>query len=360
MISLSIASCTMIQNNKGTSSGLYNGSEEASTPLLNGDAFQQQMNYECLSIRSDSLPVQLVEEPKTTKLCGRLLLILVAFLYGTLNVTLRLVYALPNPPSASALSCTRGWLAALCFLPILQIQKHQHAVHTTDATARPLSIVGLELAGWNFGAQGLLALGLLSVESARASFFTQTSVVLTPVISKFAGHPVKWNAWVACLIALIGLFALSDTSQGLGHFGVGDILCLAGALSWSMYIFRLSLCQGYDEIQLQAVKTFLLAVLYSLWFAAASLQSHVPLWLGYTSTAAWLLLFYSALGPGTIADVIQQKGQTVVSAAEGNVILSMEPVFTALLGLLLLGENLSWQEMVGGSLIIVAAVVATQ
>jgi drug/metabolite transporter (DMT)-like permease len=348
----------MIQNND-THSNLY--VEEALTPLLDENAPQQQ-DYECLSIRSESLPVQLAEEPKTSKLCGRILLILVAFLYGTLNVTLRLVYALPNPPSASALSCTRGWLAALCFLPVLQFQKHHTVIQSTDSEPqrRPLLIVGLELAGWNFGAQGLLALGLLSVESARASFFTQTSVVMTPVISKLAGHSVKWNAWIACLIALLGLFVLSDTSQGIGHFGVGDVFCLAGALSWSMYIFRLSLCQGYDEIQLQAVKTFLLAVLYSLWFGAAAMQSNVPLWLGYTSIVAWLLLFYSALGPGTIADVIQQKGQTVVSAAEGNVILSMEPVFTALLGLALLGESLSWQEMVGGGLIIIAAVFATQ
>jgi drug/metabolite transporter (DMT)-like permease len=63
---------------------------------------------------------------------------------------------------------------------------------------------------------------------------------------------------------------------------------------------------------------------------------------------------------GSIADVLQQKGQAVISAAEGNVILSMEPVFTALLGLALLGEALSWQEMVGGGLILVASIVATQ
>jgi len=337
-----------------------NDTEQPSTPLLDSSYQQQQQNYECLSIRSESLPLmQVQEEAKTSKLCGRLLLVLVAFLYGTLNVTLRLVYALPDPPSASALSCTRGWLAALCFVPILQVHKHheQVVIHTTPP--RPLWKVGVELAVWNFGAQGLLALGLLSVESARASFFTQTSVVMTPVVSRIAGHPVHANAWIACVIALAGLFVLSD-NNGFGHFGVGDILCLAGALSWSLYIFRLSSCQAYDEIQLQAVKTFALAILYSIWFGAAAIQSNVPLWLGYASVTAWALLLYSAAFPGSIADIIQQKGQSVVSAAEGNVILSMEPVFTALLGLALLGEALSWQELVGGGLIITAAIVATQ
>ena len=47
---------------------------------------------------------------------GRSLLCLVALLYGTLNVSLRLVYQLPAPPTAAALSATRGILASLCFV----------------------------------------------------------------------------------------------------------------------------------------------------------------------------------------------------------------------------------------------------
>jgi drug/metabolite transporter (DMT)-like permease len=73
-----------------------------------------------------------------------------------------------------------------------------------------------------------------------------------------------------------------------------------------------------------------------------------------------MLLFYSALGPGTVADILQNKGQLTVSAAEGNVILSMEPVFTSLLGLFLLREVLSWHEVVGGGLIVTAAIAATR
>jgi hypothetical protein len=60
-----------------------------------------------------------------------------------------------------------------------------------DAVSLPLLLAGLELAVWNFGAQTLLNLGLLSTESTRASFLTQSSVVLTPIISMFAGQQVK-------------------------------------------------------------------------------------------------------------------------------------------------------------------------
>ena len=308
----------------------------------------------------------------TAKLVGCVLLLTTAFLYGTLNVSLRLVYALPDPPSASALSCTRGWLATLCFVPFLSYRpKPAHDDVTTETTSvsapeeqqhsrRPLWMVALELAVWNFGAQGLVNMGLLTVLSARAAFLTQLSVVITPVLSWTTGHAVHSAVWAACVIALAGLTFLSYTSDGLGHFGPGDLLCLGGALSWSTYIYRLSHCQGYDEIHLQAMKTFFLAILYTIWFIAAQISSDTGLWLGYANVMAWLLLFYSALGPGTIADVLQNKGQLKVSAAQGNVILSMEPVFTTVLGLLFLHEALSWQEVVGGALIMAAAVVATR
>jgi drug/metabolite transporter (DMT)-like permease len=111
---------------------------------------------------------------------------------------------------------------------------------------------------------------------------------------------------------------------------------------------------------MQALKTVLLACLYSTWFGISSLHSgDVSLWTGYTNVAAWLLLFYSALGPGTIADIVQQKGQSFVSAAEANVIIAMEPVFTSILGFIILGEAMTLQEFLGGGLLIVAAILAT-
>jgi drug/metabolite transporter (DMT)-like permease len=77
-------------------------------------------------------------------------------------------------------------------------------------------------------------------------------------------------------------------------------------------------------------------------------------------TTAGALLLYSALGPRTVADVLQQKGQKEVSASEANVILSLEPVFTAVCARLLMGETTSLVETIGGGLILLAALIATR
>uniref|UniRef100_A0A7S1U643 EamA domain-containing protein n=1 Tax=Phaeomonas parva TaxID=124430 RepID=A0A7S1U643_9STRA len=149
---------------------------------------------------------------------GRIFLIFVSFLFGTLNVALKALYAMPGAPQASALSFARGVLAAACFTPVLFTKAQQEA----DGAERPknygraMTMAALELAFWNFGAQGLLNVGLLYADAGRASFLTQTSVVITPLLSLAAGYSVNRSLWVGCGAALSGLVLLSSGGAGAG------------------------------------------------------------------------------------------------------------------------------------------------
>lgn len=296
-------------------------------------------------------------------------LLMAAFLYGTLNVSLRLVYALPHPPGPSALSATRGWMATICFIPFLR----NSSVNSSKAMIKgnsahwPLWKAALELAIWNFGAQGLLSVGLLSTTSARASFLTQTSVVMTPVISVLSGQKVNSSVWVGCSVAFAGLLLLSG-GIGIGSvvpavvMSSGDLLVLGGAICWSLYMFRMSrLGKAHDEVQLQASKTFLLALLDSSWLVVSTIRNKGTGRDDGGLMSLWVctLLFYSALGPTTVADVLHQKGQSKMSPSEASVILSTEPIFSAICAAVLMGEIPSIQEGLGGGLILIAAVMAS-
>ena len=101
------------------------------------------------------------------KLQGRATLLLVALLYGTLNVVLRGVYATEGPPVASVLSLVRQVLSVLTFIPLLAFSTNasdmkgndfDFAVETSSIDeevekVRPMWLAALELAFWNFGAQ---------------------------------------------------------------------------------------------------------------------------------------------------------------------------------------------------------------
>ncbi len=63
---------------------------------------------------------------------------------------------------------------------------------------------------------------------------------------------------------------------------------------------------------------------------------------------------YSAVGPGAVVDLLQQHGQRETLASESNVILCMEMVFAAVCTYALT------REIVGGALIVIAAILASR
>lgn len=449
---------------------------------------------------------------------GRLLLFVVAFLYGSLSVSLRMIYARPGPPAASILSATRGWMTVLCLLPVILAKSCWRSKSSSSSkSAAPredppvyskASFYGfaLELAIFNVGTQGLLNIGLLTTASARSAFFTQLSVVITPILaatigcccSKKAMLVVKPRVWMACFLALFGLYVLSSESgdndndvdidenalfdeplQGtdddafswnlasitlavssiLHQLSFGDWCCLGSAFCWSYYIYRLSdWGDRYDEAQTMFVKNIFMAILYTSWTVTSyfwttlhaadigmdtdsdafidsettesvsgdrslwegnateddsylwegnatlwegngtdivserivedtdygswigSIFSHLweecghlweewwgsensessfYLWEGWRDPIALSILFYTALSSGAVSDILQQKAQSRVPAAESNVILSLEPVFAAILGLGLLAEIPSLQECFGGAFIVAASILAS-
>ena len=151
-------------------------------------------------------------------------------------------------------------------------------------------------------------------------------------------------------------------------------MILLGAMSWSMYIFRTTkLAQYHSALSLQFTKTVLLAVMYGGWVlqdATSTLAATAgvtlngvlaSLWPGWKSPKVWMLLFYSAIGPGVLADILQQRGQRDLdSASQSNIILCLESVFAAICAFVILGEVVSMREVAGGSLIVTAAILASR
>jgi drug/metabolite transporter (DMT)-like permease len=361
---------------------------------------------------------------------GRIILFILAIVYGSLNVSMRLVFGRPDPPTASTASVIQGWFAVLCFLPLLKWQNYglllvytkdndnssnnnqNNNKQTKQKQKQQFWWFALELALYYFATQALINISLVATPGARASFLVQMSVVFTPIVSAVLfGNKINKQVWTACFVALVGLFVLSyssssssssytassadDTSKGDDNnynflislsLTWGDWCCLAAALLWSCYICRLSAWgDDFDETTLQFVKNLIMAVLYTLWMlvsffcqqyaylssassssstnddsgTSTSTSTSTSLWKGWRDPVGWLILFYTALGPCTIADICQQKAQASVPAAETNVILSLEPVFTTILGLLILGKSPSLQELGGGLLIMIASILAS-
>ena len=307
-----------------------------------------------------------------SKNAGRFLLGLVALSYGGLCVSLKMVFVRAGPPSVGTLGMIRGFMVLLCFVPQLLDSFKKNKSGEVKLNNEFWS-AALELATWNFLAQGCCNVALLFTEATRVSFLTQASIAFTPFIETFFGETVKKLVWAGCLVALVGVVTLgmdpgggqsvelvgSVIPKGLNAVNIGDLISLGGALTYSLYVFRIGAFTklGLDGSQLQAWKSFFLAFMYSAWgftdFALhrVGMTTTTP-FAGWKDPIIWLLIAFSAIVGGYLADVVQAKGQESVSASETQVILSGEPLFAALLGGVFLGEVLGPLGYLGGGLLL--------
>eukprot|EP00931_Biecheleriopsis_adriatica_P123799 TRINITY_DN98882_c0_g1_i1.p1 TRINITY_DN98882_c0_g1~~TRINITY_DN98882_c0_g1_i1.p1 ORF type:complete len:430 (-),score=91.45 TRINITY_DN98882_c0_g1_i1:38-1288(-) len=302
------------------------------------------------------------------------LLVLVAALYGSLGICIRVMYSLPGPPTPAALSLVRQVLTVVVFIPVMYSSGAGSV--TEGVFRRSFWACAAELAAWDLGAQGLMNVGLLFTSATRASFFAQLSLVVTPVLSLLNGQSVASATWFGCAVATFGTLLLgadgtahaepsvSADVPALGGFNLGDLLCCGAATAWSAYIYRISSFSRLKlpSVPLQAAKTALLAVFYAGWLVVdmALLRqcAFADLWPGWNSAIAWSVLLFSAIGPGALGDVWMQHASDKVCAATANVVLSTEPIFAAVFGSVFLGEHLGRLGLAGGACIFVAAVIA--
>ena len=310
------------------------------------------------------------------------MLALVALSYGGLCVSLKMVFLRPGPPSVGMLGMIRGLMVLCCFVPQLMesFEKNKRGHLKMD---REFWSSAVELATWNFLAQGCCNVALLFTDATRVSFLTQASLAFTPFVETYFGGKVKNWVWFGCAMALVGVvtlgmdpgwgegfeFATNALTAG-GGFGkgvnIGDVIALLGAFSYSLYVFRIDTFTklGLDGAQLQAWKSFFLAFMYSSWgladFALHKIgtTSAAP-FAGWSDPIIWLLIAFSAVVGGYLADIVQAKGQESVSASETQVILSGEPLFAAALGSLFLAERLGFPGYVGGLLLLSGGLICS-
>jgi drug/metabolite transporter (DMT)-like permease len=234
-------------------------------------------------------------------------------------------------------------IAALCFLPWLRIKPG-------------LMLAGAELGGWLLGGYGTQTLGLMYTTAGRSAFIASLCVLLVPLLLGFVGRQITLLAWVAAVLALVGIALLSY--QG-GQLNVGDLWSLGTAFCWAGHIIRLErFAQRYPTLPLTAAQVWSMTVL-ALGWAAFDQLTGAP---AAPSPAAipWGWLLYLGLFTTALPTCLQTFGQMRVSPPEAVILFTLEPVVAVILAFFLLGESLTSLQMIGAALIIVATYVSQQ
>ena len=278
---------------------------------------------------------------------SNMMLLMAAAIWGLGFVAQRLGMDHMGPYTFNGL---RFLLGAASLLPLLWwLKSRQPAGQSED---RRLLLTGGLLAGAVlFSAASLQQVGLLYTTAAKAGFITGLYIILVPVIGLALRHKTGTNTWVGALIAMAGLYYLSVTEDFT--IGYGDLLQVAGALFWAIHLLVLDhYSSRVAPIRLAGVQ-FLACGLLSL---AVAFTIEMPTISG--AVAGWQALLYAGLVSVGVGYTLQVVGQRGAHPAHAAIILSLETVFAAIGGVLLLGEILDERAIVGCALMLAGMLIS--
>ncbi|MBN2185031.1 MAG: DMT family transporter [Candidatus Krumholzibacteriota bacterium] len=197
----------------------------------------------------------------------------------------------------------------------------------------------------------LQQIGLVSTTAGKAGFITGLYVVLVPVMGIVIGQRTGKETWAGITLAAAGLYLLSFR----GDFSIarGDLLVLAGTFFWAAHVLLIgSVARGANSLLL-ALTQFLTCSVLS--FAAAALFETVEA--SGLAKAAIPILYGGLLSVG-IAYTLQVIAQKKIPSSHAAIILSLETVFAALGGWLVLGETIPVRGLIGCTLILAGIIVS--
>lgn len=187
--------------------------------------------------------------------------------------------------------------------------------------------------------------------SSRSGFVTATYMVMVAVMVMIAGkkpHPI---VLAAVVVALAGMYFLC-VPNGLGSVYVGDWLVLASAFGYAVHILIIDRYTNVDGVRLSRVQ---LLVAGTISLACAILFEHPQV---AAVMAAAIPILYAGICSDGIAYTLQIIAQKTTDATVASIIMSLESVFAALGGWLVLSESLSGIELFGCALVFVAVIMS--
>ena len=251
---------------------------------------------------------------------------------------------------AFTFNAVRFILGSLSLLPLI-LYINRRMPDKAVGTFRDALPAGLLTGCVLFFGASFQQLGMSTVPAGEAAFITDMYIVLVPLFGLLLHQRIRALTWVSIGIALAGLYFVSVT----GAFTVsrGVLYEIAGAVFWSGHILVVDrFSRRVDPLKFSMIQFMTCGVL-SLAAGLAWEKATV----GGLMRGAVPILYGGLLSVG-VAYTLQVIGQKYAKPSHSAVILSMESLFAALGGFLILRENLGLRGYVGCGLMIAGVLLS--
>jgi drug/metabolite transporter (DMT)-like permease len=274
------------------------------------------------------------------------LLLVAAFFWGTTFVAQRKGMDHLGPMTYNALRFLLGaaTLAPLILWPGLRL------AGTRTGTTRLLLWGGVLAGTALFAGASLQQMGLQYTTAGKAGFVTSLYVVLVPLMGLFLGHHSGPSLWLGVALTVAGLYLLSVNESFT--IARSDLLVLGSALFWAIHVQVIGyLAKRGDPLRL-ACAQFL--VCSALSFLAALGTEPIA---SEAIRAAAIPILYGGILSAGVAFTLQVICQRTSPPSHAAIIMSLETVFAALAGWLVLDEHMGWRGLAGCAMMLAGLMV---
>ena len=296
---------------------------------------------------------------KNKKMLGNALLFFTAIIWGTAFVFQRTGMERIEPIT---FSFTRMYLAAaaLCLVALIKDKSELKKGTAPSQTMSPEEYkkykkdtliggicCGLCLSGGSFFQQ----MGIVYTTAGKAGFITAMYMLLVPIIGViFLRKKVSWLGWIAVILGAVGLYLLSIK----GGFSIdrGDALVMVCAVFFSLHI----LCCGHFAGRGNALRISMLQFLtVAIVGTVIAFTFETPTWDKILSAAIPIL--FCGLLSGATGYTLQMIAQKWTDPTVASLLMSLESVFAAIAGALILHETMSGRELTGCIIMFIAIIL---
>lgn len=250
-------------------------------------------------------------------------------------------------------TAARSYLGALVLIPVIIILRGRRSAEEKAKEDKKALFLGGVCCGVALAVASMLQqYGITMSTVGKAGFITAMYIIIVPVISVlFLKKRYSFGLWISVGAALLGLYLLTMTGES--SLGAGDLLLLLCAVVFSGHILIIDhFSPKVDCVAMACIQFSVCAVLCTagaLIFETPSfpdiLEAKVP------------ILYAGVLSSG-VAYTLQIVGQKRTPPVIASMIFSLEAVFAALAGWIILKEKLSPVEIVGSVLMFGAIILA--
>ena len=193
--------------------------------------------------------------------------------------------------------------------------------------------------------------GIEYTSAGKAGFITSLYILIVPVVSLFLGRRNTARTWICVLTGLVGAFLLSVSgSEGIGK---GDALVFVSAVIFALHVLTIDkVGKKYSGPELSSVQFFIAGV--GAFMLSLVLEDNTI----HDIESALVPILYGGIGSCGVAYTLQIIGQKDTPPAKATLILSLESVFSAIGGALILHERMETKEVIGCIILFLSVLIA--